>query len=89
MAAGPKGVAGKPDSLPAQQAAADPLQSCCPDLDQWPLSWAHEARDIPPGLQMVECFKPFLRHLLVLHRSRQTLRCHRNNIWLLGGEVIS
>jgi len=89
MAAEPKGVAGKRDSLPAQQAAADPLQTYCPDLDQWPRSWAYEAGDIPPGLQIVECFTPFLRELLSRRLSRQTLRQHRDNIWALGGEVIS
>jgi hypothetical protein len=88
MAAGPTGVAERRDSLPAQQAAADPLQSYCPDLDQWPGSWAYEARDIPPGLRMVECFKPFLREMLALPLSRTTLRRHRDNIWVLGGEVI-
>jgi len=89
MAAGPKGVARRRDSLPTQQAAADPLQTYCPDLDQWPRSWAYEAGDIPPGLQIVECFKPFLRELLSRQLSRQTLRQHRDNIWALGGEVIS
>jgi hypothetical protein len=88
MAAGPKGVAGLPDSLPAQQAAADPLQSYCPDLDQWPGSWAYEPRDIPYGLRAVECVKPFLRELLALPLSHKTLRKHRDNIWVLGGEVI-
>jgi hypothetical protein len=88
MTAGPKGVAGRPDSLPAQQAAADPLRSYCPDLDQWPGSWAYEPRDIPTGLRMVECFKPFLREMLALSLSRKTLRLHRDNIWVLGGEVI-
>jgi hypothetical protein len=88
MAAGPKGVAGRTASLPAQQGAADPLQSYCPDLDQWPGSWAYEPRDIPPGLRMVECFKPFLREMLALPLSRTTLRRHRDNIWVLGGEVI-
>ncbi len=89
MAAGPKGVAGSRDSLPAQQAAADPLQTYCPDLDQWPRSWAYEERDIPAGLRIVECFKPFLRELLSRQLSRQTLRQHRDNIWALGGEIIS
>jgi len=36
----------------------------------------------------VECFKPFLREMLALSLSRKTLRQHRDNIWLLGGEVI-
>jgi hypothetical protein len=88
MPAGPKGVAGRPASLPAQQAAADPLQGYCPDLDQWPGSWAYEARDIPYGRRIVECFKPFLRELLARSLSRKTLRQHRDNIWVLGGEVI-
>jgi hypothetical protein len=88
MAAEPKGVARTPDSLPAQQAAADHLQNFCPDLDQWPRSWAYEERDIPSGQHMVECFKPFLYELLALPLSRKTLRQHRDNIWVLGGEVI-
>jgi hypothetical protein len=65
------------------------LQTYCPDLDQWPRSWAYEARDIPAGQQIVHCFLPFLRHLLSLHLSRKTLRQHRDNIWVLGGEIIS
>src|SRR6202046_735684 len=88
MAAGPKGVAGRPTSLPAQQVVADPLQSYCPDLDQWPGSWAYEKRDIPYGLRIVECSKPFLRERLARTLSRKTLRQHRDNIWVLGGEVI-
>jgi hypothetical protein len=64
------------------------MQTWCPDLDQWPSSWAYEACDIPPGLRLVECFKPFLRNLLALHLSRQTLRRHRDNVWAPGGEVI-
>ena len=88
MAAEPKGVAGTPGSLPMQQAAADPLRRFCPDLDQWPGSWAYEERDIPYGQRIVECFRPFLRELLALPLSRKTLRQHRDNIWVLGGEVI-
>jgi hypothetical protein len=38
---------------------------------------------------MVACFKPFLRSLLNAHLSPGTLRRHRDNIWVLGGEVIS
>ena len=49
-----------------QQAAADPLRRFCPDLDQWPGSWAYEERDIPYGQRIVECFRPFLRELLLV-----------------------
>src|SRR3954468_1814698 len=41
-----------------------------------------------PGRQVVEYFKPFLRHLLRSELSRRTLRKHRDNLWLLGGELI-
>ena len=36
----------------------------------------------------MECFKPFLRQMLARSLSRKTLRLHRDNIWVLGGEVI-
>jgi hypothetical protein len=65
--------------------ADDELVAYCPDLDHWPTSWRYEARDVAPGRQMVECFKPFLRHLLSLGLSRKTLCRHRDNLWLLGG----
>ena len=38
---------------------------------------------------MVECFKPFLRHLVSSGQSRKTLRSHHDNLWILGGEIIS
>jgi hypothetical protein len=43
---------------------------------------------VAPGQKLVECFKPFLCHLLSLDLSRKTLRQHRDNLWLLGGELI-
>ena len=88
MAARPQGVAGTRDNLAERQPAPDPLRTYCPDLDQWPRSWAYEPRDVPPGARLVEYFKPFLGALLTLELSRPTLRRHRDNIWVLGGEVI-
>ena len=67
----------------------DELAAYCPDIEQWPGSWRYEERDLSPGRQMVKCFKPFLRHLLSSSLSRKTLRTHRDNLWLLGGEIIS
>ena len=49
----------------------------------------YEERDLSPGQKLVECFKPFLRHMLRSGLSRKTLRKHRDNLWLLGGELIS
>ena len=82
-------MAGSPAVSAAEPVcAAAELAACCPDLDQWPTSWMYEERDVSPGRQMVECFKPFLHHLLSLGLSRKTLRQHRDNLWLLGGELI-
>ena len=89
MASRPQGVAGTRASLAEQRPAADPLRTYCPDLDQWPRSWSYEPRDVPHGVRLVKYFKPFLRDLLALELlSRTTLRRHRDNIWVLGGEVI-
>jgi hypothetical protein len=49
----------------------------------------YEARDLAPGRQVVEIFRPFLWHLLGLNLSGRTLRKHRDNLWLLRGEIIS
>ena len=81
-------VAPQSSIIPARQASDDDLAAYCPDLDEWPSSWRGEARDLLPGQQIVECFKPFLRHLLSLGLSRKTLRKHRDNLWILGGELI-
>ena len=72
-----------------QGAPGDELTAYCPDLEQWPRSWMYEERDLSHGEQMVECFKPFLRHLVSSGQSRKTLRSHRDNLWTLGGEIIS
>ncbi len=47
-----------------------------------------EPRDLAPGRAMVDCFAPFLRHLLSAGLTGKTLRRHRDNLWLLGGELI-
>jgi len=49
----------------------------------------YEERDLAPGQRLVEVFTPFLQHLLALNLSRNTLRKHRDNLWLLGGKIIS
>src|SRR3984893_10576656 len=73
--------------LSARQDSDDDLAAYCPDLDQGPKSWRVEDRDLLPGQQLVEFFKPFLRHLLSLDLSPKTRRKHRDNLWLLGGEL--
>lgn len=68
--------------------ADNALATYCPDLAAWPGSWKYEDHDELPGQQLVACFTPFLLHLLSLGLSSKTLRKHRDNLWLLGGELI-
>jgi len=67
---------------------AERLAQYCPDLDNWPRSWSVAPRDLASGQRLVECFKPFLLQLLAAGLSRKTLRIHRDNLWVLGGEMI-
>jgi hypothetical protein len=89
MAARSRTIAGSEAVLQADAVSAnDELAAHCPDIDRWPTSWMYEKIDLSPGRQMVECFKSFLRHLLSLKLSRKTLHKHRDNLWLLGGQLI-
>jgi hypothetical protein len=72
----------------ARDAGDSALAAYCPDIDEWPSIWRYEARDVAPGRELVACLKPFLRHLLSLDLSRKTLNRHRDNLWLLGSELI-
>ncbi len=47
-----------------------------------------EPADIDIGQQIVAVLTPFLLHLLDQGLARATVRRHRDNLWLLGGEII-
>lgn len=64
------------------------LAAYCPDLLDWPASWCCEQRDLIAGEHIVALFKPFLLHLLGQGLARKTINLHRDNLWLLGGEII-
>jgi hypothetical protein len=68
--------------------AVPDLASYCPDLASWAASWCGDERDIIPGEAIVAVFTPFLQDLLDHGLSRKTLNLHRDNLWLLGGEII-
>lgn len=64
------------------------LRQACPDLDDWPRRWQCAAADLAPGAAIVAAFTPFLRDLLRRKASKSTFNRDRNNLWLLGGEII-
>ena len=69
-------------------AATEALSALCPDLQSWPQRWRYENADIAGGERIVECFVPFLVHLLEQRLALKTLRRHRDQLWILGGEII-
>lgn len=64
------------------------LRQACPDLDDWPSRWQYQAADLAPGAAIVAIFKPFLLDLLRGNLSKKTFNRHRDNLWLVGGEMI-
>jgi hypothetical protein len=67
---------------------AQRLRQACPDLYNWAQSWRYDEVDIAVGQQIVEILTPFLLHLLDQELARKTVSRHRDNLWVLGGELI-
>jgi len=65
------------------------LLSYCRDLHEWPESWKGLPEDLECGERILEEFKPFIRFLIQKGLSRKTIKKHIDNLWLLGGEIIS
>jgi len=64
------------------------LERYCRGLDAWPRSWMGWEKDLPPGEQLVACFRPFLEDLVASDLSPKTIQKHVDNLWALGGEII-
>jgi hypothetical protein len=60
----------------------------CPDIDQWPDSWAGDAKDVIAGSALLMEFKDYLGHLIEKGRAKATVRKHADYLWALGGEII-
>lgn len=73
---------------PAIITALDPVAELCPDLAEWPQRWSYEDSDLPCGQELVVLFTPFLLALINQGLARRTLVRHRDNLWMLGGEII-
>jgi hypothetical protein len=67
---------------------AQRLRQACPDLENWPNSWHDDQPDLAVGQQIIEVFTPFLLDLLDQGLARKTVSRHRDNLWVLGGELV-
>jgi hypothetical protein len=45
-------------------------------------------KDLPPGEQLLDLFRPFPESLAASDLTPKTIRKHVDNIWALGGEFI-
>jgi hypothetical protein len=46
-------------------------------------------KDLPPGEHLVTLFRPFLEYLAMSNLSPKTIQKHVDNMWVLGGEIIT
>jgi hypothetical protein len=46
-------------------------------------------KDLAPGEQLVTLCRPFLEHLAMSNLSPKTIQKHVDNMWVLGGKLIT
>ena len=60
-----------------------------PDLDEWPERWLIDEPDRVIGTAIVTVLTPFIEHLIDQGLTRRTFKRHVDNLWALGGEIIT
>ncbi len=58
-------------------------------MEAWPASWQADRLDLAKGKDLVAVFERFLLHLSEQGLAPSTMRRHLDNLWLLGGEIIT
>jgi hypothetical protein len=82
-------------STPAEKLSAEPSSSSpevlayVPDLDAWPNSWMINQPDRIMGTAIVIVLTPFIEHLITQGFTKRTFKRHVDNLWALGGEIIT
>ena len=74
--------AGSPSSSPD-------IVTYVPDLDAWPDSWMIDQPDRIMGKAIVTVLTPFIEHLIKQGFTKRTFKRHVDNLWALGGEIIT
>lgn len=71
-------------------AATETLRQALRLMAAWPHTWQIDDRDLRYGEQLLEELKPFVMYLIGVEKlARSTVRRHLDNLFLLGGELIS
>jgi len=65
---------------PSSAAAA----AYCRAVDNWPRSWMGLPEDVPPGEQLLACFRPFLEQLASSSLSPKTIRKREQRVSIMN-----
>jgi len=65
------------------------VRDWAPDIDSWPRSWMGIKEDLEYGKKLLPFLEEFLQDLIKEGLSRKTFVQYRDNVWLLGGTIIS
>ena len=71
------------------KASSATFREWTPDIDEWPSSWMGVKEDLEFGRQILPYFEHFLQELYDEGLSRKTFVQYRDNLWLLGGSIIT
>ena len=75
-------------SAESSTSSAD-VSAYVPDLNEWPDSWMIDQSDRAIGKAIVCVLTPYMEHLIHQGLAKRTIRRHVDNLWALGGEIIS
>jgi len=60
-----------------------------PGIGEWPDSWMVDQPDRATGEAIVTVLTPFIEHLINQGLTKRTIKHHVDNLWALGGEMIT
>ncbi len=73
----------------APSPSAPDLSHYVKDIEKWPESWMIDRADLDTGRALLAVLAPFIQHLAHQELSKRTFKRHIDNLWALGGEIIS
>ncbi len=77
------------EKLSAESSSSPEVLAYVPDLDAWPDSWMIDTPDRSMGKAIVTVLTPFIEHLIKQGLTKRTLKRHVDNLWALGGEIVT
>ncbi len=65
------------------------IETICKDFYEWPDRWKMVEEDVEYGEKLLPPMQKFIEFLITKQFTQKTLKKHIDNLWLLGGELIS